>query len=167
MGVESEIARLSNAGVVASASFTPAAAAYGAGDIIGTPQEFVFRYGDGRAVRQGALIRIITSVVKIAETALISGEASYSLPLFGVTPPSAQADNDLYTLGATDLAAYRGLLALGLPVDLGGACYVKTQYSDQQDFNLIGNSLFGRLVTAGAFTAAAVDRQVLLYGFEI
>lgn len=167
MGIESEIALLSSSGVIASASFMPAAAAYGAGDIIDLTKEFVFRYGDGRPVKQGALIRVVSSVIKIAETAIISGETSYSLPLFSVTPPSAQLDNDNYTLAAGDLTAYRGLLALGTPVDLGGACYIKTQYSDQQDFNLAGNSLFGRLVTAGAFTATAVARQVDIYGFEI
>lgn len=153
--------------VVAAASFLPATAAYGAGDIIDVAKEFAFTYGDGSAIRSGALIRIISSVIKIAETAIISGETSYTLPLFSVTPPSAQLDNDTYTLAAGDLASYRGSLSLGTPADLGGACYIKTQYTDQQDFNLTGTSMFGRLVTTGAFTATAVARQVFLYGFEV
>ena len=121
------------------------------------------------AIPQGALIRIISAVVKIDQTAIISGETSYSLALYSVTPPSAQADNAAWTLASADLPSYRGSLSLGTPVDLGAACYVKTQFSDQQDFNLAAgkSSLFGELITAGGFTATAVARQILLYGVVI
>lgn len=158
------------AGIVASASFTPAAAAYSAADAISTAKEFVFTFADsGLAIPEGALIRIVSSVIKIDQTGVISGETSYSLPLHSVTPPSALADNAAYTLLSADLAAYSGLLSLGTPVDLGTACYVKTQYADQQDFLLASGktSMFGYLVTAGAFTATAVARQISLYGFIV
>ena len=158
------------AGIVATASFTPAAAAYSAADTIGVAKEFTFTFADsGLAIPEGALIRIVTSVIKIDQTGVISGETSYSLPLHSVTPPSAIADNGAYTLLSADLAAYRGLLSLGTPVDLGTACYVRTQYSDQQDFILASGktSMFGYLVTAGAFTATAVARQITLCGFVV
>ena len=154
-------------GVTASATFTPAAAAYGAADIISVAQAFSFTDGDGRTLRDGALIRIVSAIIKIDQTAVISGETSYSLHLYNVTPPSARADNAVWTLASADLAAYRGTLALGTPADLGAACYVKTQFSDQQDFKLTGASLFGELITTGAFTATAVARQILLYGFVV
>lgn len=156
-------------GITAGASFVPAAAAYSGGDIIGAATEFSFVDNRGVIIPQGALIRIISAVVKIDQTAIISGETSYSLALYSVTPPSAQADNAAWTLASADLPSYRGSLSLGTPVDLGAACYVKTQFSDQQDFNLAAgkSSLFGELITAGGFTATAVARQILLYGVVI
>jgi hypothetical protein len=154
-------------GVTANANFTPAAAAYSAGDLVDVAKEFAFTYADGSPVPNGSLIRILTTVVKIDETAIISGETSYSLPLYNVTPPSAQADNAAWTLASADLPAYRGTLGLGTPVDLGAAAYIKAQLTDQQDIKLTGSSLFGELVTAGAFTATAVARQVLLYGIVL
>ncbi|MBR1230211.1 hypothetical protein JQ600_35540 [Bradyrhizobium sp. AUGA SZCCT0176] len=154
-------------GISASATFTPAAAAYGAGDIVSVAKEFAFTDSVGRIVPEGALIRIVSAVIKIDQTAVISGETSYSLALYNVTPPSAQADNAAWTLASADLPSYRGTLALGTPADLGAACYIKTQFSDQQDFKLAGTSLFGELITTGAFTATAVARQILLYGFVV
>jgi len=153
-------------GIVATASFTPAAAAYSAGDLISVAQEFVFTYADGSRVPGGSLIRILTTVLKIDQTAIISGETSYSLPLYNITPPSAQADNAAWTLASGDLSAYRGTLSLGTPVDLGAACFVKTG-SLVEDIRLQGTSLFGQLVTAGGFTATAVARQVSLYGIVL
>lgn len=150
-------------GITASANFTPVAEAYGAGDIIDAAKEFAFTFANGQTIPVGSNIRILTSVMKIDATAIISGEASYSLPLYSVTPPSAQSNNNLWTLASADLAAYRGTLPLGTPVDLGAALYIKTPYQDM-DIKLTGTSLFGELVTNAAFTAAAVVRQVLLYG---
>lgn len=150
-------------GVVASASFTPTAAAYGAADIIDVAKQFTFVSANGEAIRPGSLIRILSASIKIDQTAIISGETSYSLALYSVTPPSAQADNDAWTLASGDLPSYLGTLSLGFPVDLGAACYVKTGALDT-DFNLASGSLFGRLITAGAFTATAVARQISLFG---
>jgi hypothetical protein len=154
------------AGITASASFTPAAAAYSAADMIDVAKEFAFTDINGAPVPAGSLIRILTSIVKIDQTAVISGETSYSLPLYSVTPPSAQADNAAWTLASGDLTAYRDTLPLGTPTDRGGACYIKTGYQDF-DVKLTGTSLFGQLITAGGFTATAVARQVLLYGIML
>ncbi len=157
-------------GIVASASFTPAAAAYGAADIMSVAQEFAFTFADGTAIPSGALIRITTAVVKIDVTAVPSGQTSYSLALYSVTPPSAQADNDAWTLASGDLPSYCGTIGLGTPADLGAALYIKTGFKDAVsgtfgfDVRLSGTSLFGQLITAGAHTAAAVARQVSLFG---
>lgn len=155
-----------SSGIVASANFTPAAAAYSGGDIMDAAKEIVFTDRNGVAVPTGSLIRILTAIVKIDETAIISGETSYTLQLYSVTPPSAQADNDAWTLASADLPSYRGAINLGSPSDLGAAAYVKSQYIDM-DIKLTGNSLFVRLVTVGGFTATAVARQVLLYGIVL
>lgn len=156
---------ISGAGIAAAASFTPAAAAYSAADIVGTTpvQEFAFTYANGLAIPSASLIRILTAIIKIDVTAVQSGETSYTLQCYSVTPPSAQADNAAWTLASADLSAYRGSLNLGTPADLGAALYVKTQYVDT-DIKLTGASLFAELVTVGGFTATAVARQVLLYG---
>lgn len=151
------------AGIVASASFTPAASAYSAGDIQSVAQAFAFTFADGSAVPAGSLIRILTSVIKIDVTSVPSGQTSYTLHLYNVTPPSAQADNDAWTLASGDLASYMGSINLGTPADLGAALYVKAQYVDF-DIRLGSGVPYGVLVTAGAHTAAAVARQVRLHG---
>lgn len=156
----------SSVGITAAANFTPAGAAYSAGDIMDVAKELIWTYADGTTVRSGSLIRVLTTIMKIDETAIISGETSYTLQLYSVTPPSAQADNAAWTLASADLTAYRGSIGLGIPVDLGAAAYVKSQYVDM-DVKLTGTSLFGELVTVGGFTATAIARQVLLYGMVL
>lgn len=150
-------------GVTGSANFTPAAAAYAAGDIISTAKEFTFTYSNGDAIPVGSLIRILTTIIKIDQTSIQANEAAYTLQCYSVTPPSAHADNDPWTLASGDLTAYRGAIALGAPLDLGAACYVKTPLVDL-DIKLTAASLFAELVTVAGFTPTAVARQILLYG---
>lgn len=158
--------RVTNSAVVATASFTPAASAYSAGDVVSVAKEFIFKYANGVLVPAGAVIRILSAVTKIDQASVIASETSYTLQLYSVTPPSAQADNAAWTLASADLPSYRGSLDLGTPVDLGAACYVKKQYTDLQDFNLASGktSLFGELITVGGPTFTAVAREIILYG---
>jgi hypothetical protein len=158
---------ISGTAVKAGASFTPSVASYAAGNIIGVAQEFVFADRAGRTVPPGSVIRLMTSVIKVAASGLISGEGAYTAHAYAVTPPSARADNAAWARASGDLAAYRGAMALGTPVAAGGTCYVKTQFSDLQDFELTVNSLFLELLNAGTFTAAAIARQIILYGFLV
>lgn len=154
------------AGVIGTCSFTPAAAAYGAGDIISVAQQISWVFADtGLAVPTGSLIRILSSMLKIDQTAVISGETSYTLHNYSVTPPSAQADNATWTLASADLPSYRGFISLGTPADLGAACFIKTG-GFVEDIELADgvSTSFAELVTVGAFTATAVARQVTLYG---
>lgn len=153
----------SASGIVASASFTPAAASYGAGDIMDVAKEMAWADHNGIAVPSGSLIRVLSTVVKINTTAVPSGQTSYTGRLYSATPPSAQADNDAWTLVSGDLTVYRGPISLGTPVDEGSCLYIKSQYVDT-DIKLAGSSLWMELVTDGAHTATAVARQVLLYG---
>jgi hypothetical protein len=150
-------------GITASASFTPAAAAYSAGDIIDVAKELAFTFANGAAIPAGSLIRILSSVIKIDVTAVPSGQTSYTGRLYSATPPSAQADNDAWTLASGDLTVYRGPISLGTPVDEGGALYIKSQYIDT-DIKLTTSSAWMQLVTNGGFTATAVARQIILYG---
>lgn len=158
--------QLNSNGVIASANFTPAAAAYGAGDIMDVAKEFTWTWAaTGLAIPDGSLIRVLSAVTKIDVTAVPSGQTSYTLRKYSRTPPSAQADNAAWSLASTDLTYYRGPLPLGTPVDEGAALYVKSQYIDT-DIKLEEgrHTTWGQLVTDGAHTAAAVARQVLLYG---
>lgn len=159
----------SGAGVIASATFTPAAAGYSAGDIIDVAKVFNWTYADtGLAVPTSALIRITTSILKIDAVAVISGETSYALQMYSVTPPSAPVDNATWTLASADLPSYLGSVSLGTPVDLGAALYAKTGgLTDEIKLDTGLSSIYGQLVTTGAFTAAAVARQVSLRGFIV
>ncbi len=150
-------------GVSASASFIPAAGGYGAGDLMSVAQALAFTFADGSAIPAASFLRILTASTKIDVTSVPSGQTSYTLHCYSVTPPSAQADNDAWTLASGDLASYLGSIALGTPVDLGAALYVRAQ-DINFDIRLAGTSIYGVLVTAGAHTAAAVARQVRLHG---
>lgn len=155
-------------GAYGIASFTPAAAAYGAGDIMDASKEFALVDRNGNPIPPGSIIRILSASVKIDVTAVPSGQTSYSLQLYGQAQPSGQADNDAWTLASADLDTYRGSVSLGTPVDLGACLYVKSQALDT-DVKLAdgSSSIFARLVTDGAHTAAAVARQVRLYGIVL
>lgn len=156
-------------GITASASFQPIAGAISANDVMGTSMEFAFTDAiTGLAIPPGSLIRILTTIVKIDATALIASEGAYELHLYSATQPSAQADNDAWTLASGDLTAYRGSIALGTPVDLGAALYIKTPLVDI-DVKLTTSSLWGRLRTLAGFTvpASPAVRQVLLYGIVL
>ncbi len=145
-------------GRVASATFTPAAAAYSANDIMATAKEFV-----GFGPSQGGEVMITSSELQVAHTAVISGETSYRLYLYNVTPPSAAADNDAFDLPAGDRASSLGYVDLGTPVDLGSTLYVQTDGINKQVTVAAGGSVFGYLVTVGAFTATAAARKVTLH----
>lgn len=155
-------------GITATASFTPVAEAYGAGDIISTAQEFAFTFTDtGVAVPVGSTIRILTTRLKIGVTAVPSGMTSFTMPVYTAAPATAsQGNNDAWAAAAADLALYRGTIALGTPVDLGAFLFVRTPYQDF-DVTLVTSSLFGTLVTTGAHTAAAVAREVTFTGIVI
>lgn len=153
-------------GITASADFTPAAAAYGAADIMDVAKEFAWTFADnGLAIPNGSLIRILSSVVKIDITSVPGTQTSYTLRKYSRTPPSAQADNAAWSLASTDLTYYRGPVLLGTPLDEGACLYIKSQYIDT-DIKLedASSSSWGQLVTEGAHTAAAVARNVILYG---
>jgi hypothetical protein len=139
-----------------SATFTPAAAAYLANDTMDVAKEFV---GLGALTPN---LRIVSAEIEVDTTALQSGETSYRLYLYNVTPPSALADNTAWDLPSGDRASFLGYVDLGSPVDLGSTLYVQSGYVDK-DIKLAGTSLFAYLVTNGAFTATAVARKVTLH----
>lgn len=95
---------------------------------------------------------VITSVAfEIDASAVISGETTYRLYLYNVTPPSALGDNAAWDLPSGDRASFLGYVDLGAPVDLGSTLYVENNIVNKQ-ITLASANLFGYLVTNGAHT---------------
>jgi hypothetical protein len=148
-------------GCRATASFTPAAAAYSAADTMDVAKEFAFTFSDGTAIPAGSLIRVLSAVLRIDTTALQASEAGYQLQAYSVTPPSALADNAAFTLSSADLPSHQGVIGIGTPVDLGAALFVRT-LDINIDVQLTTSSMWAYLQTIAGFTATAVARQVSL-----
>lgn len=159
-----------SSGFAATATFTPTAAAYGAGDVIGVAQELVLTNSSGQPFtgRDGAggggEYLITSSMLMVSETAVQSGETSYLLKLYSVTPPSAHADNAAWDLPSGDRAAYLGSLSLGTPADVGSTLIIETDDLRKQITVASAGKIFAELVTVGAFTATATARKVTLHG---
>jgi hypothetical protein len=151
-------ATLASQGYAANVTFTPAAAAYSANDTVDVAKEFTNIGPSG-----GGEVIITTAKLEVDHTAVISGETSYRLYLYSVTPPSALADNAAFDLPSGDRASFKGYVDLGTPVDLGSTLYVETSGINKQIAVPVGGSLFGYLVTNGGFTATAAARKVTLH----
>lgn len=131
--------------------------AYGAGDVIGTATDSTAALtfaNIGPATATEALITTVQFEIDI--TAVISGMTTFRLYLYSVTPPSALADAATFDLPAGDRASFLGYVDLGTPVDIGSTLYVETlQVNKQVTMPGNGGTLYGYLVTAGAYTPAA------------
>lgn len=125
--------------------------AYAAGDVIGAATGSTAAVEFSGMGNSGSRIMITSARFAINDTGLISGETSYRLQLYSRTPPSALGDNATWDLPAGDRTAYRGYVDLGTPVDLGSSLYVESNLINKQ-IALEGISLFGYLVTTGAYT---------------
>lgn len=124
---------------------------YAANDIIGAAtgstaaQTFT-------SVAPSAQDELVSSVeLEVDAAALISGETSYRLYLYSVTPPSALGDNAAWDLPSGDRASFLGYVDLCLPVDLGSTLYCRVDNINKH-FSLAGTSVFGYLVTLGGYT---------------
>lgn len=142
----------------ATATFTPAAKAYSANDTISTAQEFALV-----GPTNGGEVMITSTSLLVAHDSVISGETNYLLYLYNVTPPSGLADNAAFDIASGDRASLVARIDLGTPVDLGSTLLVQTDGINKQVTVPNGGSLFGYLVTVGAFTATAAARQVTLH----
>ena len=90
-------------------------------------------------------------------TAVPSGMSSFTLYLYSVTPPSAIADNLAFSISSEDRASImnpRGITLSALLAQGGGSVVAEIRNLNQL-YKLTGTSLFGYVVTSGAFTPAA------------
>jgi hypothetical protein len=132
---------------------------YAVGDVVGGVMEFTTL---GLA---GKMSRITGSRLEIDVTAvptIIAGAWGFRLQLYGVTPPSALADNAVWDLPDGDRTAYLGYVDMGAPVDVGSTLYVQQTGLDV-DVLFTGTSLFGYLITNAAYkpTSGAVKAATL------
>lgn len=141
---------LSAAAYRSSAALTRPAntTAYAAGDVVGGVLTFP------AAGKLGTNVLLTTADMQVHTASLPSGMLGFRLYLYNVAPPSAYADNALWDLPSTDRAGFLGYLEFATPVDMGSTLYVQSDVINKQ-LALESSSLFGYLVTLGAFTPAA------------
>jgi hypothetical protein len=103
---------------------------------------------------------ITSCSLEIDASAVISGETSYRLYLYNITPPSALGDNAAWDLPSGDRASFLGYVDLGTPVDLGSTLYVQTDNINKQ-IKLAGTSIFAYLVTVGTYTPTSARVHII------
>lgn len=134
--------------------------AYTAGDVVGATAAAITFSAIGTASKP---LLITDATLRLDVASIPSGMTSFRLHLYSVTPPSALADNAVWDLPSGDRASYLGYIDLGAPVDVGSTLYV--QQSGVNKLITLGasTSLFGYLVTNGAYTpsSAAVHNVTL------
>jgi hypothetical protein len=135
--------------------------AYAANDVLGaaTGSTAALSFANLCPVSGGSIM-ITSSSLEVDASAVISGETSYTLHLYNVTPPSALGDNAAFDLPSGDRASYLGAINLGAPVDLGSTLYVATDGINKQ-IKCSGTGLFGYLVTVGAYTPTSARVYVI------
>jgi hypothetical protein len=144
--------------VSASATFTPAASAHGAADVVGGAQSFAL------AANSGGRLMITSATLEIAGG---TAEATaWRLYLYSVTPPSALADDAVFDLPSGDRASFLGFIDLGTAVDLGSTQWVEALQINKQ-IKLAGTGVFGYLVNLSAVTPAAVAHIVTLHAVAL
>ncbi len=156
-------------GFASIATWTEGTAAYAASDLLGP--------GAGNAAitfanaALGAGEYMVTSVsLMINRAALISGETSYVLYLYNVTPPSNIATSALFQLTATDQAAF--LDAIPIPtLTVTGTSTNATLFAKIDGVNkqitTASSSIFGYLMSVGAYTPTAVAATVTIHTVAI
>lgn len=153
----------SSQGASAAVSLTRTADtnAYAAGDVIGsaTGSTAALTFAS-MGPSAGGDVMITSASLEIDASAVISGETSYRLYLYNVTPPSALGDNVAWDLPSGDRASFLGYIDFGSPVDLGSTLYVQ-QDSINKQIKAAGSSLFGYLVTNGAYTPTSARVHVI------
>ena len=144
------------AGYTSSVTITRTAdtATYGANDIIGAATGSTAGIEFTNIGPNAGHIMITSVELMINSTGVISGETSYTLHLYSITPPSALGDQATWDLPSGDRASYLGFVNLGTPLDVGSTLYVQTDSVNKQ-IKLASNSLFGYLVTVGTYASTS------------
>lgn len=141
----------------ASASFTSGTTAYAANDVVGAS-------GANAALTFTALcpasanIMVTGLQLEVDSGTLISGQTSYIVYLYNVTPPSALVDSTAWDLPSGDRASYLGggtTLTIPAIADLGSTLYAEVNSLNKQVQCAASGNLFGYLVSVGAYTPTA------------
>lgn len=115
----------------------------------------------------GSVIQIDSVSLERDVAALISGETSYKLYLYNVTPPSALADNAAFDIPSGDRASFLGPISIGTPFDEGSTLYIE-QNGIGKRVKLSGTHVFGYLVTVGSYApASATVLKVTIHATQL
>lgn len=131
--------------------------AYSAGDVVGAAAAALTFSGAGQP--QGEII-ITDADLLIKLAAVPASMTTFRLHLYDVTPPSAFADGDAWTLPAGDNASYLGYVDLGTPIDVGATLFVQTSNINKK-LRISSPNLFGYLVTNGGYTPTSGEVLVV------
>lgn len=139
-----------------SATFTPAAGAHGAVDVIGAATEFK---GLSQA---GGNTQIISASLLVATGTLVT--TTWRVHLYSITPPSALADNAPFDITTTaDRDAYLGYIDLAQLVDVGSTLYIQSDNLNKGIRLGGGRNAFGYLVAQSGITTENVAHVVTLF----
>lgn len=134
-------------------NFSCGTTTYAAGDVVGAASANA-ALDLGVLGTSAGIIEILSASLEIDETSVISGETSYRLYLYNVTPPSAINDSSPWTFASGDRASFLGYVDFGTVVALpaaGGTVYVRVDNIGER-LKLSGTHLFAYLVTNGPYT---------------
>jgi hypothetical protein len=139
-----------------TATWTPAAAAYVAGDVAGTtaPQTFT---GVGASGKQVMIIGATLSIATTTPTA-----TAWRLHIFNATP-TAIADNAPFVLASGDIAKYLGFIDLGTPVDLTSTAQWSEQNGMAKPVLLVDTTIVAYLEVRSSVTLENVAHLVTLF----
>jgi hypothetical protein len=158
--VTGTLTTVENQGAVAVTTFTCGTSPYGAGEVVGV--------GGGNAAlffaaiaTGAAAIEIRSAELMIARSAVISGETTYRLHLYNVTPPSALADSVAFDLAAGDRSAYLGYIDFGTLQVLGSTLFSEVLNVGKM-MKTASAGIYGYLQTIGAFTPTAAQYRITL-----
>lgn len=152
------LAKLSDTGLSATVTFTPAATSHTAGDSVGVAQELAFN------APTASTIRIISGTLRVNGATIET--TAWRLHLFSVTPPSALADDAAFLLAAVDLPSYLGYVDFAQIVDIGDTLFIEAT-NIQKQITLAGTSVFGYLVNGTTLTPQAVAHIVTLQAVRV
>lgn len=153
---------VSNALFSSSATFTPTAASYSGGDVFDTAKTF-----SDIGPSAGGTIRIISTTLMIAHTALVASEGAYTLHLFNAALASPLSDNAAFDVASADRSKYLGTLAIGTPVDIGSTLWVEVNGLNKLIRVPAGGAVIGYLVNAATITPTAAARTITLHGVQV
>jgi hypothetical protein len=137
------------------ATFLPAATAHGVADVCGGAKEF-----KGLSNSSGSAIQIASASLLI-ENATIE-TTTWRVYLYGVTPPSALADDAVFDIPSGDRASFLGFIDIAQVVDVGSTQYIQSDNLNKQ-IRLAGRSAFGYLVNLAALTPNNSNHIVTLF----
>jgi hypothetical protein len=137
------------------------ATAYSVGAAIGNSTSAIHTFSNAAIV--GKLLHIISVNYRVDVTAIPSGMTTHTLHLFNAEPV-AVTDGTVWTLNSADRSKYLGNVLLSSPVIVGANMLWSATSNVNVPLLPISTSIFGILVTNGAFTptSGAVKTITLL-----